>query len=239
LTPLGRRVLDGKHPEYQAPFKQPGTPFTLLDSVIDKAYARACAQLMDRQLYEVLVPESSRIPLDSITGMTESYSERLPKVMRFKTAFLDWSRRKKNAPSYATAEKIGLIEMMKSESFAKFAESITGLDLLRPAACQVVCYEHGDYQSAHVDYYPEKDPTCIGCVDVHVMMSNDAVKHQFMMYEKNHHFNHIVEVNLPAGISVYRLPFWHQVTPLVGKKGREHEARRWLLLGTFQIAQKK
>jgi hypothetical protein len=32
---------------------------------------------------------------------------------------------------------------------------------------------------------------------------------------------------------VYRLPFWHYTTPLVGRPGKEDAARRWVLLGTF------
>ena len=37
-------------------------------------------------------------------------------------------------------------------------------------------------------------------------------------------------------ITAYRLPLWHYTTPLVAKRGREAEARRWVLLGTFLFA---
>ena len=43
------------------------------------------------------------------------------------------------------------------------------------------------------------------------------------------------EVTGPSGIAVYRLPFWHYTTPLIARRGREHEARRWLLLGSFDF----
>jgi hypothetical protein len=42
-----------------------------------------------------------------------------------------------------------------------------------------------------------------------------------------------------GGITAYRLPFWHYATPLVAKPGREREARRWVLLGTFLFASPK
>jgi len=38
---------------------------------------------------------------------------------------------------------------------------------------------------------------------------------------------------VPSSVAVYRLPFWHYTTPLLAKRGREAEARRWLLLGSF------
>ncbi len=36
-----------------------------------------------------------------------------------------------------------------------------------------------------------------------------------------------------GGVTCYRLPFWHYTTPMVAKRGREEQARRWVLLGTF------
>ena len=36
-----------------------------------------------------------------------------------------------------------------------------------------------------------------------------------------------------GGVTCYRLPVWHYTTPMVAKRGREGDARRWVLLGTF------
>ncbi len=163
--------------------------------------------------------------------MKEDYSESLSKVFRFKTAFLIRS----TARSYKSAKALGLLTMMRSDSFVAFSEAITGLRLVRPPSLQIICYEHGDYVGPHNDHHPERDPACVGFVDVHLMLSNDAVAHQFLIYERNGHLSQIIDVNLGCGISIYRLPFWHHVTPLVAKPGRECEARRWLLLATFDI----
>ena len=46
------------------------------------------------------------------------------------------------------------------------------------------------------------------------------------------HFSRI-ETAGPGRITAYRLPLWHYTTPLLARRGREAEARRWVLLGTF------
>lgn len=234
LTPLGRRVLHGKDPQIQSMSKDK-TSFALLGQMIDPARARQCLRLLDRHLYHLLLPESSPIPADSIRRMTENYGESLEKIFRFKTAFLS----RKTARSYQVAKNIGVLEMLESDSFTEIAEVITGLQLIRPPSFQIICYEHGDYVGPHNDHHPEDDPDCVGYVDVHLTLCNDAVAHQFLIYQQRRHLSAIVNVNLNGGISVYRLPFWHQVTPLVGKPGREREARRWLLLGTFDICNRQ
>jgi hypothetical protein len=231
LTPLGRAVLRGGAAQFRSMFQANGTPFVMLNSMIDPRMASACTQLLDQRMHALLSPYSSRIPADSISSMKSNYTESLEKVFRFKTAFL--SRR--TARAYESAEALGILTMMRSESFATFAETVTGLRLVRPAGLQIICYEHGDYVGPHNDHHPEEDPSCRGYVDVHLTFSNDAVEHQFLVYERNRHLSQIVDCNLKGGISIYKLPFWHQVTPLVGKPGQEPQARRWLLLGTFDI----
>jgi len=74
-----------------------------------------------------------------------------------------------------------------------------------------------------------------GFVDVHIMFSNDAVASQLLVYEEGGFLSKSHEVTGRSGIAVYRLPFWHYTTPLIARRGREHEARRWLLLGSFDF----
>jgi hypothetical protein len=230
LTPLGLRVLDGAIPRFRSMLRT-ASRFAVLDRMIDRNKALACMGLLDRRLYDLLSVETSRIPADSIRSMKENHSESLQKVCRFRTAFL----KRRTARAYETAEALGVLSMMRSDSFAAFAEAVAGLQLVRPPSLQIICYEHGDYVGPHNDYHPEEDPDCVGFVDFHLMLSNDAVAHQFLVYERNRQLSQVMDVNLSGGISVYRLPFWHHVTPLVGKPGREREARRWLLLATFYI----
>lgn len=231
LTPIGRRAMDGRVPKFNSMLASKKTPFALLTGLIDREKAQACVRLLDRHLYDLLSVESTPIDPRSVTSVKKNYGESLPKVMRFKTAFLS----KRSAKSYVAAEKAGFLEMLRSESFTAFAQALTGYRLSSPPNLQILCYEHGDYVGPHNDHFPEEDPQCRGYIDVHVTLSNRAVAHQYLIYEKNRHLSQMVDVNLEGSISIYKLPFWHQVTPLAGKPGREAEARRWLLIGTFEF----
>ena len=115
--------------------------------------------------------------------------------------------------------------MMQSESFTRFVEAVTGLKLDYDLSLQVICYEQGDYSGPHNDHHPEEETIREGYIDFHVMFPNEAVAHQYLVYEEKRHFSRIVDVNVPGGVSIYKLPFWHYTTPLAGKPGREPEAR--------------
>lgn len=231
LNSRGRGVLGGETPESLSLFYRNKTRFAILKEIIDREKAHECVRLLDQRMYHFLSAESHRIPVNSIRRMRESYGESLEKIMRFKTALIHRPR----TPAYRAAEALGMLTMMQSEGLAAFAEAVSGLRLVRPATVQVICYEHGDYVGPHNDHHPEDDPALLGYVDVHLMFCNDAVAHQFLIYEQDRHLSQIVDVKIDAGVSIYKLPFWHQVTPMVGKAGHEREARRWLLLGTFDI----
>jgi hypothetical protein len=230
LTPKGLRILAAQSSERDL-FTRSNRYFANFSNLIRKEKADACVSLLDNYLYPTLSIEQSGIPPESITEMTDNYTETLPKTMHIKTAFF----KRKSARSYRAAEKIGLVRMMRSESFALFAEAITGFKLERERNIQVSCYEHGDYAGPHNDHHPESENFKDGFVDFHVMFTNKAVAHQYLVYEEKGHFSRIVNINTQGGISVYRLPFWHYTTPLAGKPRRESEARRWLLLGSFEI----
>lgn len=188
-------------------------------------------QLLDDNLYQSLRVEQSGIPPESITMMEENYTETLPKTMHIKTAFF----RKKSSRAYVAAGKIGLLTMMHSRSLMEFAETVSGYKLDPDYTIQVSCYEQGDYAGPHNDHHPEEPKMKDGFVDFHIMFTNNAVQHQYLVYEHRGHFSRIVDINVQGGISIYRLPFWHYTTPLAAKPGREADARRWLLLATFPI----
>lgn len=231
LSPHGLRILTRKSSAECELFTRSGLYFANFSDLIRRECASACMRLLDEHLFDSLSIEQSRIPPESITEMEENYSEMLPKTIRIKTAFF----RKRSARSYRAAEEIGLLRMMRSESFSLFAETLTGLKLDRELGVQVSCYEHGDYAGPHNDHHPEDESYKNGFIDFHVMFTNDAVAHQYLVYEEKGHFSKIVSINVQGGVSVYRLPFWHYTTPLAAKPGREKEARRWLLLGTYRI----
>lgn len=229
LTPQGKSILKGE--DKNSLFLNGKNYFAIFDGVVDRRKAEDSVRILDTNLYDHLAIEQRKIPPESITGMKENYEERLNKTMHIKTAFF----RRRGAYSYRAAEKIGLLQMMKSSSFTDFAEAVTGLKLDRSLHIQVSCYEHGDYVGPHNDHHPENDDVKDGFIDFHLMFTNSAVAHQYLVYEEKGHFSKIVDINLQGGISIYKLPFWHYTTPLAGKCAQESAARRWLLLGSFSI----
>jgi hypothetical protein len=230
LNAKGLRILRGASAD-RGLFAQSDRYFASFNDLIPARVADDCMNLLDTHLRDSLAVEERCIPPESITEMTENYQETLNKTIHVKTAFF----RRRTSRSYRAAEEIGLLRMMRSESFAQFAEALSGLKLNHDRGIQVSCYEQGDYAGPHNDHHPENESFKDGFIDFHVMFSNSAVAHHYLVYEENGHFSKMVNVNMKGGISIYRLPFWHYTTPLMSKRGRETEARRWLLLGSFEI----
>jgi hypothetical protein len=229
LTTRGLKILNS--PDHALQFTNGNAYFANYPNLIRPSTANSCMKLLDDQFYDYLRVEQRKIPSDSITSMKENYSDTLNKTMHIKTAFLN----RKTTRAYEAAERIGLLRMMRSESFARFAEATTGFELERELNMQVSCYEQGDYAGPHNDHHPEFPAIKDGYIDFHVMFANKDVGHHYLVYAEDGHFSKIVDINIHGAISVYKLPFWHFTTPLAAKPGREHTARRWLLLGSFVI----
>lgn len=232
LTRRGRRILEGREPEVCGALRQPGQRFLALTEVVEVRKAAACRALLESALRGTLQLMEEPIPPESILGMTENYAELLPKAVRVQTALLE-SRRSR---SWRAAEEVGLVAMLRSESFAAFAAAVSGRALRRRWGIQVLCYGPGDYTGPHNDHHPEDPEAVEGYVDMHVTLATPAVEHQWLVYARGGHFSHIESVNTLGGVTVYRLPFWHYTTPLVARPGAQAEARRWVLLGTFLYA---
>jgi hypothetical protein len=228
LSRKGRAVLEGRVPELRAALADPRRRILAATGLVDRAQAAACRALLDRGLYEYLSPLSQPIPPETIWAMTEDAGEWLPKTMRMKTAYL--ARRGR---AYRAAESLGLVAMLRSPSFHAFATALAGRALRRRSGVQVLCYGEGDYAGPHNDHHPEQPEAAKGYVDVHISLANPAVAHQFLVYAERGHFSRAIDVNTVGGVTAYRLPLWHYATPLVAKPGREAQARRWVLLGTF------
>lgn len=231
LTPQGLSILKGEAKNSCSLFNGGDRYFAIFDRVVDKHKAEDAVNLLDTHLYPHLAVEQRKIPPESITEMTENYEEVLNKTMHIKTAFF----RRSSARSFRAAEKIGLLRMMSSSTFTRFAEAVTGLRLDPALNIQVSCYEHGDYVGPHNDHHPENEHVKNGFVDFHIMFTNNSVAHQYLVYEEKGHFSKIVDINMQGGVSIYKLPFWHYTTPLAGKTRQESSARRWLLLGSFSL----
>jgi hypothetical protein len=226
LSARGRRLLAGRDPAAGILRER---RFIALSNVVDPKRAEGARKLLERHLLSLLEPMDRPIPPEALAGMQTNYDERLPKAVRVRTAYFAGPRER----ARAEAERIGLVRMMRSESFRRFAAVLAGAPLRSRWGMQLLCYGPGDYTGPHNDHHPEDPEARDGYVDVHLTLSGDAVAHQYLVYEQDGHLSALTGVNTLGGLSAYRLPFWHYTTPLVAKPGRDGEARRWLLLGTF------
>jgi hypothetical protein len=231
LTLRGRRMLDGRDAAAAGALGRGS--FVSLAGAIDAAKAGAARALLEARLAPHLEVLSQGIPPESITGQTRNHQERLIKTVRVRTAYLE----RKGSAAWRAAERIGLIAMTGSETWHRFAEVLAGCGLDRQSGRQVLCYGPGDYAGPHTDHHPEDPRARAGYVDMHLTLSGPGVAHQWLVYAEGGHFRHVLDVNVRGGITAYRLPFWHYTTPLVAKRGREDEARRWVVLGTFRYGQ--
>jgi len=229
LSPAGRRVLAGRDPAISGALADPKRRFIAGEGLIKKSAAEALRRVLEREMLPLLSPMAMPIPPETIWEMQKNYEEWLPKTVRVQTATLESKRTR----SYARARELGLIALLTSQSFVAFAEAIAGRALKPKGGQQLLCYGPGDYAGPHNDHHPEAKGYEKGYLDIHLSLSSPAVAHQYLIYAKGGHFTEMVPVAGLGTITVYRLPFWHLTTPLMPKPGRDNDARRWVLLGTF------
>lgn len=204
--------------------------FSIFYELLDEDLCAACVAALDRHMLPFVHTVASPIPPETITRMKENYGELLPKTMRIRTHELNSAR----SAGFQAAKRLGLIDMLDSESLREFAQLTCGLPLEKGAGRQVIAYRAGDYSGPHNDHHPENDDADIGYVDLHIMLRTPGVRSQYLVYEEKGHFSNAVDVASEPAIAVYHLPFWHYTTPLLVDSKRP-SARRWLILGTFGI----
>ncbi len=232
LTPRGLRVLEGRDPKLCGALSQEDRRFVAADGLLARGPCLQLLSELERAVRPALRRMEDPIPEWTIRAMEQNYAELLPKTVRVQTAMLE-SRR---ARAYRAAEEIGLVSLLRSPDFHRFAEALTGRKLKRGWGIQTLCYTAGDYAGPHNDHHPEEPEAKDGYVDVHLTLCTPAVAHQWLVYERDAHFSHMHSVRTLGGVTAYRLPFWHYTTPLVARPGQEADARRWVLLGTFLYA---
>lgn len=209
--------------------------FSMASGVLSARRSRACFALLDNALGPLAKNADRPLDPNSIWGMRRNYTESLTKVMRQKSVSFESTRH----PAYKVATKIGLLRLMRSESLARLAETVSGERLERANGVQAILYGHGDYVGPHNDHHPEQAHLRHGYVDVHLSFVNEHVDSQSLVCQgADGHLNALYNVTRTGSIAVYRLPFWHYVTPLMGRPGHESKARRWVLMASYTIAKK-
>ena len=233
LTPRGLRLLStGKHTALARQQEEPSWRYVALTDVIDRKRAAGVLALLERAVGPHLSRMEQPIPPETILLQTQNYAEQLPKAVRVSTAMLD-SRRSR---AFKAAEEVGLVPLLRSESFGALAGVIARRKLRRSWGIQALRYSTGDYSGPHTDAHPEDPDARDGYFDMHLSLTGAAVAQQWIQYARAGHLSEVRPVNTLGGLAAYRLPFWHSVSPLVAKPGREQQAHRWVLLGTFLYA---
>jgi len=228
LSAEGRKLLSGKHALAGA-LADPRTRFVSAPGLINSHKAATVRTTLERALIGKLERIDTPIPPEATWDMTRNYAEMLPKTARVWTAYLE----NRSEAAWEAAEEIGLVDLLQSASFHRFAEAIAGRALRGKWGQQVLCYGAGDYSGPHNDHHPEDAEARDGYLDLHLSFTMSGVKAQKLVYAKAGHFSESVDIARDGLVSAYRLPFWHYTTPLEAKRGQSEKARRWVLLGTF------
>jgi hypothetical protein len=232
LTPAGKRVLAGNAPDVCGALADPRRRFVALSGMIAKRKAEQLRATLEREMAGLLSELSQPIPPETIWEMKRNYDDWLPKSVRCRTAYLE----NRHGRAWQRAKQLGLIDLLSSRSLIAFAEAVLGRTLDPKGGQQVLRYGPGDYSGPHTDHTPQIKRAAKGYLDVHLSLVGPGVAHQHLVYAKGGHFTEMTSVAESGCLTLYRLPFWHYTTPLQAKAGRERQAARWVLLGTFLFA---
>lgn len=219
LSPRGKRVLAGKDPKACNALVEERF-FCALD-LLTPAARTAGPKLLAKAFAPCMKEMSAPIPPADQSSF-HSGMEKLPKVGRVLEA--------DGQEAIDRAKDCGLMAMLQSGSYRAFVEAIAGRKLRGPDMLQVFCYRPGDYAGPHTDHHPEAPARVHGYIDTHLTFTTPGIDHQYLVYGRPlDHLDQVLPVQTSGAVTAYRLPFWHYVTPLVGRP----KARRWLVLGTF------
>ena len=227
LSPRGRRALDGRIDALSGVLKT-GQRFVFANGLLDSSRSRAVLALLEEHVAPHLTLMESEIPPESIWGMTENYSELLPKTVRARTVTMASSSKGARA-----LKRLGVQRLLSSDTFGRFAQMLSGRPVRPRWGTQVLAYGPGDYAGPHNDHHPEDAEARDGYTDVHLSFCTAGVLRQSLVYAPHGHFCEEASVNTLGGITAYRLPFWHYTTPLISRPRPKQVPRRWVLLGTF------
>lgn len=198
-------------------------------NIMSATSSQAAIQLLSKSLGPHLRTQHFPISADLIKKLKYNFTETLPKTFRNETVSLNSPR----SAAYAAAKEVGLLQMLGSKSIRQFAEECSGFGLEARPGFQVSRYKPGDFIGPHNDHHPQDKHLRHGYIDFQITLTSPAVASQYLVYENDGVLNNTVDMTVPSGLAIAHLPFWHQVTPLIAKKGKENAAERWLLMVSF------
>lgn len=105
-------------------------------------------------------------------------------------------------------------------------EPLSLFDWDRGNAIQISRYTQGDNCGLHNDYFGNKTKSC-SYYDVHFSFAHNVL-HQYMIFGTKA-LDGCAELMAPCNVGIYKLPIWHQVTPLIPDDPTQ-DAYRWLII---------
>ena len=125
LNAGGHRILSSSDDECRISLAKAKSNFIKLERVIPENHVNKLIAQLEKHMYPLLKPLRASIPRRSITASAENYAEVLPKTANMKTVDLNGVRSR----AVFVAKELGLLQMMHSSSFRKFAEIVSGHSL--------------------------------------------------------------------------------------------------------------
>lgn len=135
--------------------------------------------------------------------------------------------------AFATAMKeTNLYKCFTSDSYWNWLSNVLGesldlFDLQRDHGVQVSRYVAGDGIGLHNDYYGTKKKAS-PFYDIHCSFATNVASQ--LMFFGHDYLDQQVDLSGIGSIGIYRLPLWHEVSPLIPEKGYEETANRWLII---------
>ena len=162
----GRPPRAGGHASLVRRAGQPRIRFLAADDLLDRTKATRLRRALEENLADSSRRSRSRSRPTASGACAHDYGEHLPKTSRARTIYFE-SRRE---PGYKAAERLGLVRMMRSQSFRAFAEALAGRKLASGWGLQVLRYGPGDYAGPHNDHHPENKDAKGGYIDLHLSL---------------------------------------------------------------------
>ena len=193
----------------------------------------ACLPLLETRL--LVHTRALRVPLPPPRpGRGRKGGGRLPGTHQVRGAELNGHA----SPAARAAEEIGLRTMLGSPSFRYFAEAVSGFPLRNGWEQRVLCFEPGGYVGPGAEPFPSRGARHrTGTVELQVSLGTAGVQAQWLVYEQGGYLSGALPLGRQPGIVASRNPAWQYITPLVPRPGRARDARRWALVGRFEIAE--
>lgn len=241
LTPAGKAVLTAKEPVHSGfKFKVPGSsPGVNVEGMVDLKFLDSVKAALNAELRGRLAP-------DKHIDIGSYYDARAKNLnIDSSSRWYNYSDANDSTSKKANAyfRESGYHDFMVSDSFFEWLEKLSGLDVYADgtSGSQINYYEPGDYMAMHTDFFKQgailggRSPLPAMCFNLHMHMWENAA-HQYVLHQgPDGHMNVMDNTcEKPGSITVYQLPFHHQVLPFTPADPSK-PSYRWLMMGEAYI----